>query len=73
MKTKIFAVNTGAQKFDFIAETASEVAALKTFERVLKASPEVSVALFQEDAEVLNVSFQITAAEFSQWQEASKT
>jgi hypothetical protein len=72
MKSTAIATSTGMQKFEFTAETATEVAALKAFERVLKTSPELSQAFFQVEVDVLRVSFQITPEELAQWREAAK-
>jgi hypothetical protein len=72
MKSTAIATSTGMQKFEFTAETATEVAALKAFERVLKTSPELSQAFFKVEADALNVSFQITPEELAQWREAAK-
>jgi hypothetical protein len=72
MKSTAIANSTGMQKFEFTAETATEVAALKAFERVLRTSPELSQAFFQIEVDVLNVSFQITPEELAQWREAAK-
>jgi hypothetical protein len=70
MKSTAIATNTGMQKFEFTAETATEVAALKAFERVLKTSPELSQAFFQVEVDVLNVAFQFTPEELAQWEAA---
>jgi hypothetical protein len=70
MKSTAIATSTGMQKFEFTAETATEVAALKAFERVLKTSPELSQAFFQVEVDVLNVAFQITPDELAQWEAA---
>jgi hypothetical protein len=72
MRSTAIATSTGMQKFEFTAETATEVAALKAFERVLKTSPELSQAFFQVEVDVLRVSFQITPEELAQWREAAK-
>jgi hypothetical protein len=72
MKSTAIANSTGMQKFEFTAETATEVAALRAFERVLKTSPEFSHACFQVEVDVLSVSFQITPEELAQWREAAQ-
>ncbi len=70
MRTVVRAVGTGVQKFEFTAETPSEVAALKAFERVLKKASDM--VLYQEDVKVLNFTFPITPEEVAEWQKASK-
>jgi hypothetical protein len=61
---------TGIQKFEFTAETPSEVAALKAFECVLRKASDV--VLYQEDLKVLNFTFPITPEELAAWEKASK-
>jgi hypothetical protein len=75
MKTKVVTTNTGMQKFEFTAETASQVAALKAFERVLKTASAINSTqvFFQEDVKVLNVAFQITTEELAQWERAARS
>jgi hypothetical protein len=70
MKSTATATSTGMQKFEFTAETATEVAALKAFERVLRTSPELSQAFFRIEVDVLNVAFQFTPQELAQWEAA---
>jgi hypothetical protein len=70
MKSTAIATSTGMQKFEFTAETAAEVAALKAFERVLKTSTELSQAFFQVEVDMLNVAFQFTPEELAQWEAA---
>jgi hypothetical protein len=72
MKSIALATSTGRQKFEFTAETATEVEALKALERVLKTSPELSQTFFIVEVDALTVSFQITPGELAQWREAAK-
>jgi hypothetical protein len=74
MKTKVVATSALTQKFEFTAETDSEIAGLKAFERVLQTASAITAgyAFYQADAKTLNVTFTITPEEFAAWQAVAK-
>ena len=74
MKTNVVAASSGVQKFEFTAETDSEIAALKAFERVLKTASAITAgqAFYQANEKTLNVGFGITPDEFAAWKAAAK-